>query len=261
MPRGTAKASAPDCMRFLFTSWLLGRMPKWFLIGVWGPLLSLAVALLFAASAARFPGGYDWRFDVMCRLGYPNVNPGGSAYWAWALVLVCVMGVPCCDYFYQRLAGTAPRHAAFARFLLASGLALGMVIGLDGFLLPKLNNVFHKLHETVATLAFASIFFGVLVFWSAMTRWLRRRRHWSAGSCALLSLLVLLPMAGAMFSQAYLFFVPNDLGWVGPDWAERGVPAYLSFAFWEWTAIGGVYACLYVIAGLLPALPERAHEG
>jgi len=244
-------------MRFLLTSWLTGRVPKWFLVGVWGPALSLVVALMFHKSASLFPGGYDWRYDVMCRLGYAHVNPDGSIYWAAALFLVCLMGVPCCQYFYRRLRPVAPRRAAFARAVLAAGLACGMVIALDGLLLPKLNEVFHKLHEVVATTAFASIFFGVLTFWSAMNTWLQRANHWPAWGCTLLSMLVLVPMAGAMLSQAYLFFVPNDLGWVGPDWAERGVPYYLSFAFWEWAAIAGIYACLYVMAALLPAEPDR----
>ena len=189
-------------MRQLFTIWLSGRMPTWFLVGVWGPVLSVLGALLFAASASVFPGGYDWRFDVMCRLGYAHVNPDGSAYWAWALFLVCVMGVPCCRYFYRRLSGDAPRRAGFARVVLSAGLACGMVIALDGLLLPKLNEIFPKLHETVATIAFAAIFFGVLAFWSAMTTWLQKSQGWSAWQSVLLSLLVLVPMAGALVSQA-----------------------------------------------------------
>jgi hypothetical protein len=32
----------------------------------------------------------------------------------------------------------------------------------------------------------------------------------------------------------------------------------LSFAFWEWLAIGGIYFCLYVMAALLPAAEERS---
>lgn len=242
-------------------SFFRGDWPKWFLIGLWGPVMSVLVAALFAASANRFPGGYDWRFDVMCRLGYPHANPDGSVYWAAALALTCIMGVPCCGYFHRRLARTAPKLAAAARLLLGAGLSLGMVIGLDGIFLPKLNEMAPKLHETVATAAFAAIFFGVLGFWSVMTRWLRAARHWSAAACTLLSLSVLVPMAGAMISQAYLFFAPGDLGWVGPDWAEKGVPVYLSFAFWEWLAIGGVYFCLYVMAVLLPARPEDAGNG
>ena len=244
-------------MTSLLTSWLTGRMPKWFLTGVWAPVLSVAVAALFALSAARFPGGYDWRYDVMCRLGYGHVNPDGRAFWSWALILVCVMGLPCANYFHARLAGIARRQASFARAVLALGLTCGIIIGLEGLLLPRLNDLLHKLHETVATVTFAGIFFGVLAFWSIMTKWLRRKRGWSAAACTLLSLLVLVPMAGAMISQAWLFFVPNDLGWVGPDWAERGVPVYLSFAFWEWTAIAGIYACLYVMAALLPAAPDE----
>jgi hypothetical protein len=246
-------------MSFLL-SFVRGEWPKCFLVGIWGPVMSVLVALLFAASANYFPGGYDWKFDVMCRLGYAHVNPDGSGYWAVALVFTCLMGVPCCAYFYRRLAPTSPRIAEAARVLLAAGLILGMVIGLDGLVLPKLNGIAYKLHETVATLAFAAIFFGVLTFWSAMTKWLRIKRGWTSAACSALSLFVLVPMAGAMISQAYLFFVPNDLGWVGPDWSERGVPVYLSFAFWEWLAIGGIYFCLYVIAVLLPGTADRADE-
>jgi hypothetical protein len=195
-------------MRFLL-SFALGEWPKWFLVGVWGPAMSVLVALLFAASANYFPGGYDWRFDVMCRLGYAHVNPDGSGYWAAALVFTCLMGVPCCGYFYRRLAATSPRTAVTARALLGLGLFLGVVIGLDGLVLPKLNGIARKLHETVATAAFATIFFGVLTFWSAMTKWLRIKRGWTAAACSALSMFVLVPMAGAMISQAYLFFVPT----------------------------------------------------
>ena len=110
----------------------------------------------------------------------------------------------------------------------------------------------------MATITFAAIFFGLVGFWLAMILWLRAERQWSVWSCLLVSLLVAVPMAGAMVSQAYLFFVPNNLGWVGPEWAKMGVPVYLSFAFWEWMASAGIYVSLYVIAIHLPAVPAAA---
>lgn len=240
----------------MFRPFDAARWPKWFLVGAWGPLLSMAVACLFGASASHFPGGYDWRYEVMCRLGYTTANPGGCAYWSWALTLTCVMGAPCCGYFHARLRGASPGISSFARATLAAGLAAGFVIGLDGIVIPKLNGIAYKLHEGVATFAFAAIFFGVIGFWLASLWWLRLERRWTWSACALLSVFVAFPFAGAMVSQAYLFFVPNDLGWVGREWAEQGVPVWLSFAFWEWVAIGGIYVSLYVMAFLLPAEPD-----
>jgi len=64
-------------------------------------------------------------------------------------------------------------------------------------------------------------------------------------------------MIGAASSQAYLYFVPNKLGWVSPKWAELGVPLYLSFAVWEWLASVGVFAYLYLLLVLLPADEPR----
>jgi hypothetical protein len=240
------------------TSSLRGAWPKWFLIGVWGPVISLLSGGLFAASALHFPGGYDWRYDVMCRLGYSHVNPEGSVYWSWALGLICFGGLACCGHFRVRLQQVAPKLSAFAAVALGLGLLAGIVVALDGMVLPKLNLLMPKLHETTATITFAAIFFGLVGFWTAMILWLRAERCWSVWSCALVSLLVAVPMAGAMISQAYLFFVPNNLGWVGPEWAKMGVPVYLSFAFWEWLAIAGIYACLYIMAILLPAVPPAA---
>lgn len=242
-------------------SFLLGDWPKWFLAAVWGPVLSVVVAWLFARSASHFPGGYDWRYDVMCRLGYGWVNPDGSVFWSLALCLICVMGWPCCGYFHARLRGTSPRMSAFAAWSLRVGLAAGFIVGLDGVFLPRLEGLLPKLHEIMATLAFAAIFFGVIGFWIAMIWWLRRARHWSISGCLMLSLGVVIPFAGAMVSQAYIFFFRKDLGWVGPDWAEQGVPLYLSFAFWEWLAIAGIYVCLYVMTIVLPRSPATDGGG
>lgn len=215
--------------------------------------MTLLAALLLVASARDFPGGYDWRYEVMCRLGYPSANPQGCRWWSAALAVTCVMGLPCCTYFRERLGKTAPKTAAAASGTLCAGLLAGLIVAADGVLVPKLNQIAPKLHEVVSTIAFAAIFFGVLGFWSATMRWLRTSHGWAFSGCAAMTVLVVAPLAGAMISQAILFYVPNDLGWVDRDWAARGVPVYLSFAFWEWLAVGAVYAGLYIIALLLPA--------
>jgi hypothetical protein len=42
------------------------------------------------------------------------------------------------------------------------------------------------------------------------------------------------PIVLAVLAQAYVSHALPDLPWVSLEWRERGVPAYLSFAFWEW---------------------------
>ncbi len=232
------------------------RWPKWFLVAVWAPVLSAVVASCFVVSVGRYPGGYDWRYEVVCRPGYEWVNPAGSVWWSAALGGICAAALPCCAYFHARLRVAAPHLSDVARGALMTGLCAGLVVALDGVGFPRLNTFGPKLHEVIATLTFGAIFVGVAGFWWAMVVWLSRVRRWSAFGCGILSLSVVVPFTGAMLSQAYLFFVPNDLGWVGADWAEKGVPLYLSFAFWEWVAVGGIYVSLYVMALLLPAAAE-----
>jgi hypothetical protein len=232
------------------------RWPKWFLVGVWGPVLSVFVGACFAASVEHYPGGYDWRYEVVCRPGYEWVNPLGSVWWSASLAGICVAALPCGVYFHARLRGAAPRLSFAARGALLAGLVAGLIVAMDGVAFPRLNTLVPKLHEVTATLTFGLIFFGVAGFWAALVIWLSRVRRWSVLGCGLLSLSVVVPFTGAMLSQAYLFFVPNNLGWVGADWAEKDVPLYLSFAFWEWVAIGGIYVSLYVMAFLLPSEPD-----
>jgi hypothetical protein len=42
------------------------------------------------------------------------------------------------------------------------------------------------------------------------------------------------PILLAGLSQAYVFYALPQLHWVSLSWRDRGVPVFLSFAFWEW---------------------------
>jgi hypothetical protein len=42
------------------------------------------------------------------------------------------------------------------------------------------------------------------------------------------------PIAVTAVAQAYVSHALPGLPWVSLAWRERGVPVYLSFAFWEW---------------------------
>ena len=53
----------------------------------------------------------------------------------------------------------------------------------------------------------------------------------------------LAPIVLAALAQAYVSYELPELKWVNLAWRARGVPLYLSFAFWEWVtcAVFSVY--------------------
>jgi hypothetical protein len=70
---------------------------------------------------------------------------------------------------------------------------------------------------------------------------LRRRLY------ALPLFLVTSPLVAIGITQFWLYLDQRELGWVDTNWREMGIPLSLSFAFWQWLAIG----CLWLGLGLL----------
>lgn len=58
-------------------------------------------------------------------------------------------------------------------------------------------------------------------------------------------------------AQAYVFSVPS-LPWVGLAWRARGVPIYLSLAFWEWVTCAVLSGYLAILCLALGHHLERA---
>jgi hypothetical protein len=56
------------------------------------------------------------------------------------------------------------------------------------------------------------------------------------------------PILMAGFAQAYVFYVLPEFRWVSPLWLTRGVPMYLSFAFWEWVTCAVLSAYMVVLS-------------
>jgi hypothetical protein len=96
-----------------------------------------------------------------------------------------------------------------------------------------------KGHEILALLAFVGLGIGTveLTFATIRSAFLRRT-HSSVPSprwlAAVVALPIVFPILLAGFAQAYVFYVLPELHWVNLSWRARGVPVYLSFAFWEW---------------------------
>jgi hypothetical protein len=83
----------------------------------------------------------------------------------------------------------------------------------------------------------------------------RARLRASPGSlrlrAGLLGGLVMSPIVLAAVVEIYVATALPQLPWVNLAWRARGVPAYLSFSFWEWVTCG-VFSVYMVVLSRSP---------
>jgi hypothetical protein len=93
----------------------------------------------------------------------------------------------------------------------------------------------------------------------AVDQRLRRRAHAFPGRpwiyAGVTAGAALLPILLVSINQAYVSHALPQLPWVGLEWRKQGVPAYLSFAFWEWVTcvVFSVYTSALSILDMHPA--------
>ncbi len=118
--------------------------------------------------------------------------------------------------------------------------------------LPRLP----KEHEVLTLFAFAGLCLGMIrLGYHTAQEALRRRTVSSAGRVGLLRLygagftgLAVVPIFLAGLAEAYVYYVLPQLHWVSLAWRARGVPVYLSFAFWEWITCAVLSAYMAILS-------------
>lgn len=208
------------------------------------PLFWYAAALLvwsggLLLAAWRFPGGFDWQYTVASALASRQHNPAGSLFFSGALVLAMVL----LWFYVSRLKHCPNRRELLSPFALGAirvGLFGFALVGAERLLVRDLSDLFYKAHELLALVAFFAMFLGVVGTLAQMA--LRRRRY------LLPLLLVVIPLLAIGVVQLTLYLQQRDLGWVDTGWREMGIPLWLSFAFWQWLALGMLWIGLAVPA-------------
>lgn len=234
---------------------------KGFVLWFWYPLASLWFIIGVTAAAYFLDGSFDWRYRTLSSLGSASANPRGYAYCCLGMMISFSMGLPLCSYFRVRFEPIAPKAArASSRFLKIGFLGV-VAVGFERLLFQGISLPIHKTHEYISIVTFFGLLLGIIGFWFCVTRWLILERQWPVWALSALSLFSVGPIVGTGLSQAYLYFIPNEFGWVGPHWAELGVPLYLSFAFWEWLTVVGIFIYLLLILLFLPAEIPRSNLG
>jgi hypothetical protein len=195
---------------------------------------AMAVGIVSAGAAvaiARYPGGFDWAYTVISRLASLQHNPAGGVWLAGALLPAMIVLWPATGYLKRSMDDAAGPVTA-----LRIGIIGGALLGVEGLLQLDLSVVHRKGHEILALLTFGGLYGGVLGLY------FRRVRQQSAFLAPALS--VVLPLLAVCVTQFVLWFDQRDLGWVNTSWRELGVPLWLSFAFWQWSAVAMLWVGL-----------------
>jgi hypothetical protein len=197
----------------------------------------LAFWMGLALAARSYPSEYDWRYMTISSLLYQDRNPHGYGWGRAGLVICGVCGL------YWVLRGVRGQG------LTTASLALGYLAMALCAMLPTPLLGIPKPHEALALTAFIAVCVGVsrLSFGAFASQQAGRQR---LGALAVSSL-PLLPVVLAAAAQTYA--VRAHLPWVSLAWRARGIPAYWSFAFWEWLA-----CAIYTASLLWLVLGKRA---
>ena len=197
-------------------------------------------------ASRRYPSEYDWRYITISSLVYPDRNPGGYP-WAWTGVALCALaGLHWTAVrIYERKPSGRPARAAGIR-----ALGIGYVCMMCCALMPGPLLRLPKLHELLALTAFFGIGIGLVqstVQAACYSEWLAMLPGNRRSYAAALAGLAVSPIVLAALTQAYLSYARPQLPWVSLAWRARGVPVYLSFAFWEWVTCAVFSAYMLVL--------------
>ncbi len=232
-----------------FSNRAAGRWPdKVFKPPVAGPLALLAFWGGMGVAAHAYPGGYDWRYQTISVLLYPDQNPHGYI-WAWAGLELCgLAGIAWCADLSRRPETATARPGTRGLRLLQLGFLCMCCALLPDRLLPL-----PKGHEIFAILAFLGICIGVTCQMSVLVD---RRKSCPGGSTPtgirttmrmVMPLVPLVPLLLAGLAQAYLALERPNLPWVTQSWRTLGISPFLSFGLWEWVSCAVISMCLVVL--------------
>ena len=217
---------------------------------------TLAFWVGMAVAARSYPSEYDWRYITISSLVYAERNPSGFLWARGGLLLCGIAGL----YWTVRLLRKWQRQCIAVRPAGIFALGSGYLCMTFCALLPEGRFQFHRGHDFLALAAFVGLSVGTAILTLRAIERSPGVRKPPGGARLqpwILAGVALSPVALAAVAQAYVSHALPALPWVGLMWRERGVPVYLSFAFWEWVtcAVFSVYVLVLSRTTESPAGP------
>jgi hypothetical protein len=220
----------------------------------WGPFASLTLGLLALGllafwggvllAAWLYPSEYDWKYMTLTSLISAGRDPAGHL-WASGGIVLCSL----CWLAWIRLQA---RHWRRARPIGIWALQLGTLFMAGSAALPQSLLRVRKGHEILVALAFACLCLGMVqLLFRAVEAALQGRLRGSVRRqrryAAIAGGIAVLPVLCAGAAQAYVYYALPALHWVSLGWRAQGVPAFLSFAFWEWITCAALSASVAIV--------------
>jgi len=194
---------------------------------------TLAFWVGMAVAGRSYPSEYDWRYITISSLVYAERNPSGFL-WARGGILLCgIAGL----YWTARLFRKWKQQYIAERPMGIFALGLGYLCMTCCALLPESRFRVPRGHDFLALSAFVGLCVGTALLTLKVIEPPPRVRKSPSSArlhAAMLAGFAFSPIVLAAVAQAYVSHALPALPWVGLVWRERGVPVYLSFAFWEW---------------------------
>jgi hypothetical protein len=215
-------------------------------------------------AARRYPSEYDWRYMPVSNLLSSGRDPAG---YLWASTGI-VLGSLCGLWWAAVMAQRWKREDEGGRPSGIRALQFGNISMMCSAVLPPWLLRVKKGHEILTVFAFAGLCIGmVLLMFQIIERtFLKRMRRLNGHArlyAAILASVAVFPILLAGLAQAYVHYVLPELPWVNLSWRARGVPVYLSFAFWEWVTCAVLSACMAILSLVTNAVysARKAGEG
>lgn len=186
-------------------------------------------------AAQYYPGGFDWFYTVASALASQKHNPTGSFWFAGSLSLSMLLLWLYVSSIKTRLSEMLP-SSGFAISAIRFGLVCGFLLGAERLLIRDLSYWINNAHEILALLTLLGLYIGIL---GLLSQFIHLKK-----SNIFPMLLVMSPLIAIGIGGLWLYLEQRDVGWVNTDWREKGLPIWLSFAFWQWLAIGLIWTGL-----------------
>jgi hypothetical protein len=246
-PDSQANKEIPDKTNFQRTSFATAVFG---VLTFWGGMLM---------AARQFPSEYDWRYMPVSNLLSSNRNPSGYLWASTGMVLCSLCGL-CWAEALARHWNNADKGV---RLKGIRALQFGNFCMICAAVLPEWLLPVQKGHEILVVFAFAGLCIGMVrLMFQTIERILLERISRISGHARLyatiMAIAAVLPVLLAGLAQAYVHYLRPELHWVNISWRYRGVPAYISFAFWEWVTCVALTAYMVILTFAIHAVhPTR----
>lgn len=226
---------------------------------VWRTTASLGVLAFWGGmlmAERSYPSEYDWRYMTISSLVYGERNPNGYL-WARAGIALCgLAGL----YWTTMVAGEGRQRGSAGPPAGIWALGLGYVCMMCCALLPERLVGFSRGHDVLALVAFVGVCIGMVHSTFKVVQRRARPARFAGGpglQAGILAGVPLSPIVLAAVAQAHIAHALPGLPWVGLVWRARGIPVYLSFAFWEWVTCA-VFSIYMLVLSRTTLVPGRA---